>query len=317
VKFLLLSSILVSLLFSDEISRIESIVKDIAKLRQKYELCQDELDKIVTAPKQCEVNEMELKARHQEILFLQNENEELAKKDASKLLHVEKISKEKDKALEYLRAENKRLNEQIKTLKTEQNSMLESKTQKINAKLKYMDKISQEKDKALKYLRSENKRLTLENEKTLSLTKEIAKLKNELAEAIKNRDESYKMHDKSLMALEKEVLKLKDSLKAPLPKTHNKEEAFAHLKMKEGYEYLQGEDKIDWSASGTYRLKHDSKIYDAIDGKVVDTWEKQRSFTSAYYQDGWVKVTGYFVDKKWQSAKDKSLWIKRKDAYRR
>ncbi len=306
MKILLLLSIFASLVFADEISRIESIVKDIGELRHKYELCQDELDKVVNAPKQCEVNKMELKARHQEILFLQKENEELEKKDSSKLLHVTQISKEKDKALTYLRAENKRLSKQLK-----------DREKKSAATLSNVQKISKEKDKALAYLRSENKRLSKENEKIKSLKKEIASLKDELANAIKNRDIVYKTHDESLAKLEKEILKLKNTIKKPLPKIDKKEKKFPNLKMKKGFEHLQEDDSIDWSVSGAYRLKHDAKIYDGIDGKVIDTWRSQRSFTSAVYKDGWVRITGYFIDKKWTSSKDKSLWIKRKDVYRR
>ena len=66
----------------------------------------------------------------------------------------------------------------------------------------------------------------------------------------------------------------------------------------------------------TYRTSKEANIYNQIDGKVIDRWEKGRSFTSYIYSDDWIKITGYFVDKKWQKAK-KDLWIRKNEAVRR
>ena len=68
--------------------------------------------------------------------------------------------------------------------------------------------------------------------------------------------------------------------------------------------------------ASTYRLKNEAVIYDKIDGKAVAVWEKRTSFTSNALQGDWVKITGYFVDKKWKRAK-KELWIKAKDVIKR
>ncbi len=100
-----------------------------------------------------------------------------------------------------------------------------------------------------------------------------------------------------------------------------KEEKFPKLVMQEGYENLQKTEIIvenfDWNASATYRLKNEAKIYNGIDGNISDTWRDKRSFTSMNRNENWIQITGYFIDKKWQSSRDKSLWIQAKDASKR
>jgi len=68
--------------------------------------------------------------------------------------------------------------------------------------------------------------------------------------------------------------------------------------------------------ASAYRLLIDADIYDGIDGKVMDNWEARTSFTSSQRTALWVKITGYFVDKRWQKAK-RSLWIKSDKVFKR
>ncbi len=65
-----------------------------------------------------------------------------------------------------------------------------------------------------------------------------------------------------------------------------------------------------------FRTKRDAKIYNAINGKIVTRWEKGTSFTSYIESGEWIKITGYFVDKKWTKA-TRELWIKKVDAKER
>ncbi len=46
---------------------------------------------------------------------------------------------------------------------------------------------------------------------------------------------------------------------------------------------------------------------------ILAVWDKGTTFTSYKERDGFVKVTGYFVDGKWRANK-KSWWIKKDDA---
>ncbi|HEX5711077.1 MAG TPA: hypothetical protein VFX68_06990 [Sulfuricurvum sp.] len=65
-----------------------------------------------------------------------------------------------------------------------------------------------------------------------------------------------------------------------------------------------------------YRMASDAPIYNAINGEKIDTWESGRSFTSGTSSVGWVKITGYFVNRVWQKA-DADLWVKESDVIRR
>ncbi|MCK9372686.1 MAG: hypothetical protein M0P91_05770 [Sulfuricurvum sp.] len=67
-----------------------------------------------------------------------------------------------------------------------------------------------------------------------------------------------------------------------------------------------------------YRMKIDGMIYDAPEGKPLFTWESQRSFTSGVKSGEWIKITGYFVNRKWQATREnENLWVKESDVIRR
>lgn len=70
------------------------------------------------------------------------------------------------------------------------------------------------------------------------------------------------------------------------------------------------------SAPSAYRMAKNAPIYSAPGGSVVDTWEERRSFTSGTASNGWVKITGYFVNRVWQRA-DQDLWVKESDVIKR
>ena len=69
------------------------------------------------------------------------------------------------------------------------------------------------------------------------------------------------------------------------------------------------EDKTVYFEASAFRVSVDVSIYDAPNGKVVSTWEAMKSFTSNQKRGGWIKITGYFVDKKWRPSRDESLWV--------
>jgi myosin heavy subunit len=66
----------------------------------------------------------------------------------------------------------------------------------------------------------------------------------------------------------------------------------------------------------TYRLKQESAVYDAPNGKVIAVWEEKTSFTSNIYKGKWIKITGYFVNMKWKRSAE-AMWVKAKDAVKR
>ena len=87
---------------------------------------------------------------------------------------------------------------------------------------------------------------------------------------------------------------------------------FPSLMMKENIQKQASTDVLDFK-TGTYRLKKKSEIYDAINGNVLFVWEDKSSFTTTQVTQDWIKVTGYFVDKKWTKA-EKNLWVKKVNA---
>ncbi len=74
--------------------------------------------------------------------------------------------------------------------------------------------------------------------------------------------------------------------------------------------------KIKRFEASAFRLKEDSDIFNAIDGKKVDSWEKGTSFTSYKKTDGWIKITGHFVNRKWERVK-KEMWVKSDNVFKR
>ena len=70
--------------------------------------------------------------------------------------------------------------------------------------------------------------------------------------------------------------------------------------------------------SSAYRMAVNGSIYNAPGGSVVDTWEARRSFTAGEPSGGWVRITGYFVNRVWQPTRpDENLWVRESDVIRR
>ena len=74
--------------------------------------------------------------------------------------------------------------------------------------------------------------------------------------------------------------------------------------------------KIVHTKASAYRLNKNAFIYNDVNGKKIDEWEKGTSFTSNQRTDKFIKITGYFKNKQWVKAK-KSLWIHVNDAFKR
>lgn len=79
---------------------------------------------------------------------------------------------------------------------------------------------------------------------------------------------------------------------------------------------IQKQTRLISSKAKTYRTKKKADIYNAPNGSKISTWEKGRSFTSYISEDKWIKITGFFIDKKWTKAEEE-MWIKKEDAFER
>ena len=72
------------------------------------------------------------------------------------------------------------------------------------------------------------------------------------------------------------------------------------------------------SGAYAYRMLKASSIYNAPNGSVVDTWEERRSFTAATASNGWIRISGYFVNRVWQPVRsEEALWVRESDTIRR
>lgn len=140
--------------------------------------------------------------------------------------------------------------------------------------------------------------------KILSLENEIRSLKKSLKTKEKNKIICKKTPPKIV----KNTIIIKKYLNTQGFKEDN---IFPNLLMKE--QYKKNKTK---SMAHTYRVKLEAKIYDAVNGREIDTWEKSTSFTSNEQTSEWIKITGYFVDKLWR-ASEKEMWIKSCDALKR
>lgn len=63
----------------------------------------------------------------------------------------------------------------------------------------------------------------------------------------------------------------------------------------------------------SFRLNKKASIYSGADAKELFKWDKGVSFTSKTKAPGWIKITGYFVNRIWTKPK-RELWIKDIDA---
>lgn len=71
-------------------------------------------------------------------------------------------------------------------------------------------------------------------------------------------------------------------------------------------------------ASSAYRMATNAPIYSAPYGRQIDTWEARRSFTAGPPSNGWVHITGYFVNRVWQPTQEgENLYVKESDVIRR
>ena len=87
MKYILVLVFLFSSSYSDEIQRIESIVKDITQLRKKYEISQEELN----------VKELNEKKQNEKIINLQNQIKSYKNRLIAKDNDIKKLKKKKKK----------------------------------------------------------------------------------------------------------------------------------------------------------------------------------------------------------------------------
>ena len=249
MKYIYLTFFVSVFAMANEISRMESIVEDIEKLRSNYTKCMKELvlKTDVDNSANSELKKMQKLMEEYKVLLEEEKvkNTLLLSQKNEKLTLDEKSNKVKKNILETKLKDEKIKNESLSR----------------NLKIKY-EKIIKDKDNIIISLRNK-----------IKSTKKPIMVKKEICED---------------------------------------ENPFPTLMMKESKEKQISIDTLNLKA-GTYRLKKESEIYDAINGNVLFVWEDKSSFTTTQVTQDWIKVTGYFVDKKWTKT-EKNLWVKKVNA---
>ena len=88
--------------------------------------------------------------------------------------------------------------------------------------------------------------------------------------------------------------------------------------VKKSPEVVENSPKSSKKSSGVYRMASNASIYNAPNGRAIDTWEARRSFTGSSDGNGWIHITGYFVNRVFQGVGEgENLWVKESDAIRR
>ncbi len=147
-----------------------------------------------------------------------------------------------------------------------------------------------------------------------SIVKDITKLRinyqksqkelNLCKNRVKTLENKLKIANNLLKTKESKIVKVKVK---EIKYLKNKENIFPKLKMR---------TKIIYTKANTYRLKRNAFIYNAVNGKKIDEWEKGTSFTSNQKTDKFIKITGYFRNKQWMKVEN-LLWIHSNDAFKR
>ncbi len=162
------------------------------------------------------------------------------------------------------------------------------------------------------YEKEKNKNVILEAQNDYD--KDLLKSNKNFEKIIKKLEKQIKNQKKLLLSKDNEIKKLQKNSKNECEKTNE----FPKLMMKEKYKkqnYAE-KKKITTFKARPFRLKADSYIYDSINGNKISQWQKGTSFTSNQETDEWVKITGYFVNKKWKKAKQE-MWIKKAQVFKR
>lgn len=165
-------------------------------------------------------------------------------------------------------------------------------------------------------LQKEFTKLEETNYKNKELKKQITLLENKIKlqeSVLKTKDNLINELNSKTTNLEKKLVKVqrsKSKVQVIYKKSIETKNKFPKLMMKEdSVVHLNTKEKIRSVQASSYRLIKDAKIYNKINGEIIDSWSMATSFTSNKRSQNWVQITGYFINKKWLPS-PKSMWIK-------
>jgi len=340
-KYLLLIALSISL-FADDVmvERMQSIVDEVTELRSSYELsekrvqtCQAKLNSQDEAMKKLSHSEgfdyKDFEKNRKEVKRLEAENRALKSEKSTK------------RELETLEKENQRLTASARIL-IDKNHKLLSQVNKYkqsnSGEIKALELELKSTQTLLKNKKAQNSKL----QKELMASKKDKNFKQQPiveCKAVKPcpvYEECPKLKPCTKIEpcpackkckktkVSKAIKSCKDDNPFPklMPKESKEVKPVAVIKVEKVAPAVKKEvntstsKKVVSAKASAYRLKQESAVYDSINGKVLAVWEEKTSFTSNITQGKWVKITGFFVEKKWQKAKQ-TLWIEAKNTIRR
>jgi len=258
MKILILVMFILTSLFSNEMQRIENIVKDISKLRVDYEECQNQL-------------------------ALKNNNVSSFKASECDCSDVRKD-------IEFALLDEKQKN---KILLKELNDF------KLSNKDSEIEKLKQKIE---------------ELEKTVKIQYEVLKTKDSLIndyelEVIELKKKNVRDKQEDNISVKTDIVCEKPQDTNVFPKLVMKDNLTAQNLKEKPQEFQEIKQDIQEVEAAAYKLNQDAKIYDAIDGNEIDSWTIDTSFTSFIRSQNWIKITGYFIDKKWLPSAT-PMWIR-------
>jgi len=330
IKKIVLGLSIVFPLFAGDlmVERMQSVVDEVSELRKRYESSVEEnaqcLQQVKEQNKLLSQKGLRPSVDKEEIKALQFENSRL--KQAHAIAKEEAIRlKERESEVVKLSRENKRLNTSAQILVDKNQSLLEqlnklkrSKNEPSDIALLNKENQSLEtrlssSQKRVKILEKTNAILKLETSKSPSNTNE---LKQTLTLKTKNKELSETLK-KCKNSATKYVQKVKSSKGVclddnPFPKLLKKENTKTVQVSKKKVVLTKKEPQT----SAVYRIKGESAIYDKPQGSTIEIWEDTRSFTSNISHNNWVKITGFFVNKKWRKAK-LEMWVEKENTLKR
>ena len=222
------------------------------------------------------------------------------------------------KEIENLRINYDRCQQQLVTCESQTNLSKENlQLQECESSLHKLSRSSQDKiqklQKEIKYLKNKIKK----QKNSLKIkSKEIARLQKELKNSKKKckrnlKNQISKKTYKKLASKEK-----RDVCDQPTVIVQEKQKRMQIALDDQGRVVIKESYTITTTRPKTFRTLREAVIYNKPGGVQIDKWEKGRSFTSYIESGNWIKITGYFVNKKWTKAQ-KEMWIKKSDAFER
>ena len=301
------------------VERMQSVVDEVSELRQRYEASVQKneacLAQVNEQNKLLSKKGLSPSADKQKLQALETENAKLKKAFEAAKEQNRRISG-LESELESLEKEKQRLNVSAQILVEKNHALLDQvnklkrsdiKTDPNKILVLSKDKEALEKKLALSEEKVKNLEAKINVNQTASSANVLVLEENKrLSKALENCKSASKTYVKTINTSSKVCVD--DN---PFPKLLKKETK-SHNKIKpEKTQVLKKKQK-----SGVYRVRGESAIYDEPNGQTIEIWEDTRSFTSNIAKDKWIKVTGFFVDRKWRKAKI-DMWIKKENTSER